>query len=277
MQNTIKLRDGKIHEDAEDIKKINEFLEQKVISCNRTIEQQDLALKRKNEEIETTLLMMTEELQTRLGDASEVNQNLENPLGSEPQQQEQLLDHLRKINRSMKRLMSMSQQLNQLSAIGRDAMHVQHLPIAAVLRNISEHLKFHLGMAGAKLVVSDNLVDCQGDGNMIEQAFIKLIENALHFRSPDRDPVIEIDSEMDILFVRYRVSDNGMGIPKEACDKIFQAFYKVNANDNEGEGLGLAIVGRIVALHNGRVWVESTLGQGSTFVIELPKQQRVSV
>jgi len=276
MQSTIKLRDGKIHEDAEDIKKINEFLEQKVISCNRTIEQQDLALKRKNEEIESTLLMMAEELHNRLTEATEVSPALDDA-NIAPTPAEQLQDQVRKLSHSMKRLMSMSQQLNQLSAIGRDAMHIQHLPMAAVLRNISEHLKFHLGMAGAKLVISDNLVDCQGDGNMIEQAFIKLIENALHFRSPDRDPVIEVDSEMDILFVRYRIADNGIGIPRDFCDKIFQAFFKINADDNEGEGLGLAIVSRIVALHNGRVWVESTPGQGSTFIIELPKQQRVSI
>lgn len=274
MQNTIKLRDGKIHEDAEDIKKINEFLEQKVISCNRTIEQQDLSLKRKNEEIELTIKMMADELQSRLNEVSVIGAALTDLAGASTPAVGTIRDQIGHLAAGMKKLTSMSSQLNQLASIGREAMHIQHLPIASVLRNISEHLKFHLGMAGAQLNISDNLVDCQGDGNMIEQVFIKIIENALRFRSPDRDPVIDIDSEMDILFVRYKISDNGIGIRREFHEKIFQAFFKVNPDDQEGEGLGLSIVSRIVALHNGRISVESIFGQGSTFIIELPKQQR---
>ncbi len=272
MQNTIKVRDSRIHEDAEDIKKINEFLEQKVISNNRTIEQQEIALKRKNEEIDMTLQMMAEELSSRLNEVSQ-SEDLLKKIHNRASLPEDVVSGIENVNAGLKNLSSMSRQLAELACIGREAMHVQHLPMAAVLKNICDHLRFHLGMAGAKLLIRDDIIDCQGDGSMIEQAFVKLVENALKYRAPERDCLVKIESESDILFLRYKVIDNGIGIPKEYQEKIFQAFFRINHRDEGGEGLGLAIVHRIVTLHNGRIWVESEPGKGSTFIIELPKQQ----
>jgi len=271
MQNTIKIRDSRIHEDAEDIKKINEFLEQKVISNNRTIEQQEIALKRKNEEIDMTLQMMAEELSSRLAEVSQ-SEDMLKKLHNRTNLPEDVVEGLGNVNAGLKNLSSMSRQLAELACIGREAMHIQHLPMGAVLKNICDHLRFHLGMAGAKLLIRDDILDCQGDGTMIEQAFVKLVENALKYRSPERECQVKIESESDILFIRYRVIDNGIGIPKEYQEKIFQAFFRLNHREEGGEGLGLAIVHRIVTLHNGRVWVESEPGKGSTFIIELPKQ-----
>ncbi|MDD3119220.1 MAG: ATP-binding protein [Victivallales bacterium] len=276
MQNTIKIRDRKIHEDSEDIKKINEFLEQKVVSINRTVEQLEIAIRQKNEEIDMTLEMMAGELKSRLtmiGTAGEFLKHLHDRVALP----EAVIHGLDKVNVGLLHLTSMSEQVAELAGIGRDSMHIQHLPMGAVLKNISDHLHFELGVAGAQLQLADDIFDCQGDGAMLEQALIKLVQNALRYRSPERECMVRIESEADILFVRYKVIDNGIGIAPEYHEKIFQAFFRINppeggAADGEG-GLGLAIVHRIVTLHNGRVWVESTPGEGSTFIIELPKQQ----
>jgi signal transduction histidine kinase len=69
------------------------------------------------------------------------------------------------------------------------------------------------------------------------------------------------------------VSDTGPGIPLEECDRIFEKFRQVdssNTRTKDGTGLGLAIAKDIIEMHGGRIWVESTLGHGSTFRIELP-------
>jgi signal transduction histidine kinase len=69
------------------------------------------------------------------------------------------------------------------------------------------------------------------------------------------------------------VTDEGIGIPPEALAKLFNKFYRVNNEDTRsigGTGLGLALVKKIVEAHGGRVWVESNLGQGSTFFFSLP-------
>ena len=72
---------------------------------------------------------------------------------------------------------------------------------------------------------------------------------------------------------RIMVEDNGIGIPEEKQDKIFEKFYRVDSSltyEISGTGLGLAIVKEIVELHGGRIWVESEEGVGSKFSVEIP-------
>jgi len=69
------------------------------------------------------------------------------------------------------------------------------------------------------------------------------------------------------------VSDTGPGIPPEECERIFEKFRQVDSSNTRakgGTGLGLAIAREIVEMHGGRIWVESAMGQGSTFRMELP-------
>jgi signal transduction histidine kinase len=75
------------------------------------------------------------------------------------------------------------------------------------------------------------------------------------------------------------VSDTGPGIPAEECERIFEKFRQVDSSNTRakgGTGLGLAIAREIVEMHGGRIWVESTLGQGSTFRMELPVRAAVA-
>ena len=78
------------------------------------------------------------------------------------------------------------------------------------------------------------------------------------------------DSEDAKGFVTYFVRDNGLGIPAAHQEKIFQVFQRVHPGVGSGEGMGLAIVARVVERHRGRVWVESREGEGSTFLVRLP-------
>jgi signal transduction histidine kinase len=70
----------------------------------------------------------------------------------------------------------------------------------------------------------------------------------------------------------YYVRDNGLGIPEHARDKIFQIFQRLHPQVASGEGLGLALVRRIVERHHGSIWVESVEGEGSAFCVALPHQ-----
>lgn len=74
----------------------------------------------------------------------------------------------------------------------------------------------------------------------------------------------------DDRFVTYYVRDNGLGIPAASVNKVFIAFQRLHANRARGEGIGLAVVRRIVERHRGRIWVESTEGVGSTFFVMFP-------
>lgn len=107
--------------------------------------------------------------------------------------------------------------------------------------------------------------------------FANLISNAIKYSDPTRPSEIEIgcldcDSsegegadENCTLFVK----DNGLGIPPNCREKVFRVFQRMHPGAAAGEGVGLAMLHRIVARHRGRVWFESTEGIGTTFFVEL--------
>ena len=103
---------------------------------------------------------------------------------------------------------------------------------------------------------------------IIEQVFLNLISNAIKFSFNNSKIEIGIQDMADK--VRVYVKDYGPGIPDEYKRKIFQRFERVEEKE-EGKGLGLAIVRRIVEMHNGKVWVEDNKPTGSIFYVEIPK------
>jgi len=120
-------------------------------------------------------------------------------------------------------------------------------------------------------------IEC--DHRRIEQVIVNLLSNAIKFSDPQKDSKyarVTVTDEGEK--IRVAVEDNGIGIPEDKLDKIFDKFYRV---DNEltyaipGTGLGLAIVKEIVEMHGGEIQVKSEVGQGSIFEITLPKRKNV--
>jgi signal transduction histidine kinase len=100
------------------------------------------------------------------------------------------------------------------------------------------------------------------------QVFANLIGNALQNLDASRPGVIDVGVHQDGSSVTYFVRDNGVGIPEDLQRKLFQS-YQVKPGRARGEGMGLAIVKRILDRHAGRIWVESTPGTGSAFFFTL--------
>jgi two-component system phosphate regulon sensor histidine kinase PhoR len=104
------------------------------------------------------------------------------------------------------------------------------------------------------------------DRSQIERVFINIVGNALKF-TPAQGKISISARKIDNA-VQVDISDTGCGIPEEAQEKIFEEFYRVdNAANQEikGTGLGLALVKYIIAAHQGKIWVKSKIGFGSTF------------
>jgi two-component system phosphate regulon sensor histidine kinase PhoR len=109
------------------------------------------------------------------------------------------------------------------------------------------------------------------DPDMIEQALINLVDNAVKY-SPGGSAVT-IDAGIEDQEIRIRVRDQGIGIPQKHLPRLFERFYRVDKARSRkmgGTGLGLSIVKHIVQAHGGRVSVESIQGEGSTFTLHLP-------
>ena len=103
---------------------------------------------------------------------------------------------------------------------------------------------------------------------MVERVVTNLLGNAIKYTAPEgRVRIALLERDADILVL---VTDTGIGIAEEHLPFVFDAFVRVS-RDSKGSGLGLAIVKTIIEAHGGRIWVESTVGKGSTFSFTLPK------
>jgi light-regulated signal transduction histidine kinase (bacteriophytochrome) len=119
-------------------------------------------------------------------------------------------------------------------------------------------------------VTRDEMPVVLGDPLRLSQVFRNLIGNAIKYRG-DQPPVIHIACEEAHSEYVISVVDNGMGIEPKYFENIFVLFKRLHGRDRAGSGVGLAVCKEIVERHGGRIWVESTLGRGSTFRFTLPK------
>ena len=125
--------------------------------------------------------------------------------------------------------------------------------------------------AGIRLESTDLSTQILADRDRIIQTLTNLLSNAIKF-SPSGSPVW-LQSEVIPGFVQFSVRDQGRGIPVDKLDSVFERFQQVDSSDarhHDGTGLGLAICRSIVQQHQGEIWVDSTLGEGSTFYFTIP-------
>ena len=169
-----------------------------------------------------------------------------------------------------------SQRMHQLIAdlLAFTRIDNQEQPFApvdceALLARTLSDLHMAVADSGAE-VTHSALPVVQGDNTRLGQVFQNLIGNALKFRGT-APPRIHISAQREGQQWRFAVRDNGIGIAPAQSDRIFQVFQRLHTRrEYAGTGMGLAICKKIVERHGGRIWVESELGQGATFVFTLP-------
>lgn len=114
-------------------------------------------------------------------------------------------------------------------------------------------------------------LEIRADYDLIEMAFLNLMQNAIKYSNPPAHVEVHLDRRDKDLLIR--ISDRGIGIPKEDIARIFERFYRVDKARSRkvgGSGLGLSIVENIIKKHSGRIEVVSEVGKGTTFTITLP-------
>jgi two-component system phosphate regulon sensor histidine kinase PhoR len=141
-----------------------------------------------------------------------------------------------------------------------------------MIKNYAEEKNIEI--IGQKPIVFDQVY---ADKDMISQVIVNLLSNAVKYTRPGGS--VRIKTEVDEIagLARVSITDTGVGIPEKELGHLFEKFYRVEANKNvaKGTGLGLNLVKQIIEkVHNGRVFVESKVGEGSTFGFELPLANR---
>ncbi|CAN1213331.1 hypothetical protein TUMEXPCC7403_24210 [Tumidithrix helvetica PCC 7403] len=183
------------------------------------------------------------------------------------------------IESSGRHLLELINDILDLAKIESGKMELQIAP-ASVQNLCISSLSFVKQIAHKKGIqlrqqISPNLEAIAVDELRIRQALINLLINAVKFTPEGGKVRLETHLDMTASTIQFHVIDTGIGIAPEDIPKLFQSFVQIDSSLNRqfgGTGLGLALVKRIVELHQGTVMVESTLGTGSRFTITLPYQ-----
>jgi signal transduction histidine kinase len=147
----------------------------------------------------------------------------------------------------------------------------------AILKRSLNNLRIPLEQSGA-VVTHDALPEVMADPIQLSQLLQNLINNAIKFHPHQEKPRIHISADRRGKEWVFSVSDNGIGIPAEYHEKVFEMFQRLHDKKGyPGSGIGLATCKKIVERHGGRVWVESEPGKGSTFYFTVPDSSREHV
>ncbi len=176
------------------------------------------------------------------------------------------------ITKSSIKMEQLLKGLLKVSRLGRIQLEISTIDMNNLIKNIIDSMQFKIKETNASITYT-NLPKCTGDYNQINQVFTNLIDNSLKYINPKKKIKIKISGRKKNKMSAFCVEDNGIGIPKNKTEKVFEIFYRFDNEFNPtGEGIGLTIVKKIVEQHNGNMWVTSEEGKGSKFYVSLPNK-----
>lgn len=250
-------------------------------------------------EIKGAVLTFTDMRETRAAEASlrkalqardevlgVVSHDLRNPVGTIFSSASLLLEldlnpekrreHMGSIKRSAERMNLLIQDLLDVARMEAGALRVAPTPFH-LQELLEEVLAFQRGRGEEKGVsircrLPDPGAQGWGDRDRVLQVLSNLVVNALKFTPPGGRVEMGARVELHEEGVLFWVTDSGPGIAPEDQLRLFDRFWQVSRRDKRGTGLGLSIVKGLVEAHGGRVWVESEVGKGSTFLFLLPQR-----
>jgi PAS domain S-box-containing protein len=169
------------------------------------------------------------------------------------------------------RMQQLIQDLLTYSRVGGRDLAVETVDSNMLLDDVLRELRGSIEEQRAR-VTRGQLPRVQADPTQLARVLQNLIANAIKFRAPDSTPRVHMDAQRLPAAWMFSVKDNGIGIPPEQFDRIFRIFQRLHSQtEYPGTGIGLAICKRIVERHGGRIWVESSPGEGTTFFFTIPE------
>jgi PAS domain S-box-containing protein len=281
--------DRKKYEDA--LLSLNQDLEERVRARTAELAERNLQLTQKTEENEmfvysvshdlrsplVNLEGFSEELHAVIRDLERLLADVRIPADVRKQANDLLTGGAREsvkfIRAATGRLGRIIDALLRLSRAGRVVYQMQALDVTGIARRVADSLHRTAGEKKAEVVLGE-LPPAWGDPAAVDQVFANLVGNALNYLDPARPGRVEVGvlppdpaaGKTRTYFVR----DNGIGIPPPYQGKLFQALQRLHPDKAPGEGIGLAIVRRVLERLGGSIRVESEVGKGTTFYFTLP-------
>ena len=257
--------------------------EQRVKHLNEQLVANNASLKQMNEELDQFAYMASHDLQEPLRKIQVFSDKIlrNNNFGPDSEK------YFGKIINSSKRMQHLINNLLDFSRHTASSNDFRRTSLAELVKNVLMELEVEIEKSNARINY-ENLPVVSAVPGLMQQLFYNLFSNAIKFRRPSVDLVIDIKAEkmnpVDVSkFIKYgqgkkyykiTVQDNGIGFDDKYAEDIFRVFKRLHSyQEYEGTGVGLSICKKIVEKHNGFIKAESTIDNGSTFIIGLPEMQ----
>ena len=230
-------------------------------------------LRRSNEELERFAYVSSHDLQEPLRMVTLYSQLLErrykDSLDSDAD------DFIEYIVENAKRMKFLIDDLLEYSRVTSQTREFENIDLEIVLEDVLSNLSIPIVENNVN-VTHDHLPTVFADRNQMMQVFENLITNAIKFRGRE-SPKIDISAQKGEKEWIFAVKDNGIGISPKHQKQIFEVFKRLHTRDEyPGTGIGLSIAQKILERHNGRIWVKSEPGKGSTFNFTIPNQNFIN-
>ena len=262
-------RVGILFKDITEQKKSQTALREANETLERRVEERTAELVRSNEDLQQFAYLASHDLQEPLravtGFAALLKESYGGQLDAKADQ------WINFITDGSMRMSGLIQDLLAYSRVDRRGLEFAPVNLRDALDDAQANLRAAIGESGAE-ILAEGLPMVQGDATQLALLFQNLVGNAIKFRREGVAPRIRIGAKQQDGHWSISVQDNGIGIPPEHSERVFMIFQRLHGRSERypGTGIGLAICKRIVERHGGRIWVESTPGEGSTFNFTIP-------
>ncbi len=241
------------------------------VALQKSLEESNEQFSAKNKEMEQFIYTVSHDLKSPLvtisGFASRLAEALKDILDEKQKHQ------FERIQMNVDHMGHLLNDLLQLSRMVQTGLEKQDINTIHVLRNVLQNMESEITRSQANIIFPDTLHPIYANESAFSQCLQNIIGNAIKFRNTDTLPCIELSTRKVGQNTVIDIKDNGLGIEEKYQQRIFNVFERLNAT--EGTGVGLAIVKSVMEKHNGRVALQSSLGNGSTFSLFFPNQETI--
>lgn len=254
-----------VRQQAAELRRANEELRTEVETRKKT----EQALQASNEELEAFSYSVSHDLRAPVRSMQGFARVLLEDYGETLD--EAAKDYLNRIISGACRMDNLIQDLLVYSRLGHTNLSLGPVSLLSLAQEIASQMSGEIEAAGAEIQIAEDLPEVLANKMALGQALTNLIGNGMKFVAKDTKPTVRIEAETIGTMVRLWIKDNGIGIAEEHQSRVFRVFERLHSNEvYPGTGIGLAIVRKAIERMNGRVGLESEVGKGSRFWIELP-------